>query len=1422
VVVSGAGSITQSATSTTINQSSSNLSLTWKSFNVAPTETVNFVQPSATAVAVNRIYDTHGSQIMGRLNANGQVYLINPNGVLFGQGAQINVGALVASTLDLNEASSVGNTRSFSGTGMGSVVNLGAIDATGANGKGGFVALLGNSVSNHGSINAPGGTVALGAGSAVTLTFQGSSLVQMKIDQSELDSQSANGGVIRANGGRVLMSAGAQDALLASVVNNTGVIEARTVENHAGTIVLLGGMAAGTTHVAGTLDASAPNGGNGGFIETSAAHVKVADTARITTAAPAGKTGTWLIDPVDFTIAATDGDITGASLGNFLGSNSVTVQTVTGSDTDNSRFGTTGTNGDIFVNDPVNWSANTTLTLNAYRNININRPITATNGKLELLYGQGEPDGVIGGVSSTYNVNAPVNLSAGPNFSTQQGSAGTVKNFTVITSLGAENSTTATDLQGMRSSLWTNYALGSNIDASATAGWNSDLAATPTYAGFEPIGNISTFFGLTFDGLGHTISNLTINRPTTDYVGLFGITGVSSVIQNLGLVGGSVRGLAAVGGLVAANGGTINNTYATSAVTGLQDYVGGLVGINEGPINNSSSSGPVNGRSNVGGLVGSTWLTDVSNSYATGNVNGFNNVGGLVGSNSILNLISNSYATGTVTGNRSVGGLVGGGESSSILNSYASGAVTGQDIYVGGLLGFALNSAVSNSYATGSVSGTGRVGGLVGLIANSSTISNSYATGSVSGTDRVGGLVGENYATITGSYWNIDKIADGFGSGVTSGATGLTSTQMQDAANFTGFNFTSTPGESGNNWVIVNGDGSLNDNIPSMTPGTNGGGTTPMLASEYSLNIRNSHQLQLMAMDLAGKYTLSTNINATSTGLINGVSNDVWSGSGFVPIQNVNAPFTGTFNGQGNTISNLTINRPTEGNVGLFGYSDPGSVIQNLGLVGGSVTGLFSVGGLVGTNDGGHISNSYSTGNVSGDDSVGGLVGTNIGVVSNSYATGTVASNHVLSYLGGLVGINEGQISNSFATGNVIGVNIVGGLVGRNSYSGTVTSSYSSGYVNGSDEVGGLVGANIGNVSNSYATGLVSGNQFVGGLVGLNAPGTVSNSYATGNVTGTSEVGGLVGGEEGQISNSYATGVVVGNDFVGGLVGRKYDGEIINSYWNTTNAEFGLGMGWPDGATGLSSAQMQQQSNFSGFDFDTTWVIYGGRTKPLLRAFMTPLTVTANSINKIYDGQTTDATAGVSYSSTPNSSLLGRLDYNGEVNAGTYAPSGLYSDQQGYLISYVGGTLTINQRPLTVTADAKSKTYGDVNPALTYSLAADGVGTSRGLVNGDSLSGSLSTVATQASGAGSYTIDASALSNGNYLVTANNGTLTISPVSRSNPATGDDTTQTMPVPRFLLDDKRDAQLSQKGGADMNVRIIGPGVKLPSDMLDLSE
>ncbi|MBZ8144222.1 hypothetical protein CLD22_31135, partial [Rubrivivax gelatinosus] len=165
-----------------------------------------------------------------------------------------------------------------------------------------------------------------------------------------------------------------------------------------------------------------------------------------------------------------------------------------------SSTGSVSGSGDINVNDAVSWSANHTLTLDAERNINVNAPITATgsSGALALIYGQGAVDA---GNPADYFVNAPVNLKAGSNFSTQLGWNGVVTTYTVITGLGTAADATSAPvtmtLQGMAAtgSLSGNYVLGADIDAAATAGWNSG-------AGFQPIGNSATSFFGRFGGLG--------------------------------------------------------------------------------------------------------------------------------------------------------------------------------------------------------------------------------------------------------------------------------------------------------------------------------------------------------------------------------------------------------------------------------------------------------------------------------------------------------------------------------------------------------------------------------------------------------------------------------------------------------------------------------------------------------------------------------------------------------------------------------------------------------------------------------------------------------------------------------------------------------------------------------------------------------
>ena len=1320
-VMTGSGSIVQSGALTTITQATSKLSLTWASFNIAPQETVDFVQPSAGAIAVNRISDTNGTQILGHLNANGQVYLINPNGIVFGRGAQVDVGGLVASTLDLPDASLNGDARTFSGNGSGRIVNNGTINASG----GGYVALLGNQVSNRGVISAQLGSVALGAGSAATLTFKENSLVHMQVDRSVLNTAADNGGLIRADGGQDFMSAGAKDALLASVVNNTGVIEARTVENHAGTITLLGGMTAGSVNVGGTLDASAPRGGNGGFIETSAAHVKIADAARVTTAAAAGLYGSWLIDPQDFTVAASGGDTTGAALSTNLANTNEILD---------SGAGATAGSGNVNVNDPVSWNANTTLTLTASNDVNINASLTATGNSAGLIINpntanRGETP--IG--TGTFNLNngAAINL---PGTTPSLSIAGTA--YTVINALGAAGSTTGADLQGINGGLSGHYALGSNVDASPTVNWNGG-------AGFTPIGDAGTSFAGTFDGLGHTISNLSINLPSSArWVGLFGGLANGSAIRNVGLLGGSVRGGNYVGALVGENHGTIDNSYATGSVTGVS-FVGGLAGTNYGSITHSHAAGEVIGTTdssnNVGGLVGLTAVT-ISDSYATGNVAGAYNVGGLAGLGD--GTMSNSYATGDVSGIGYLGGFAGFTQGS-ITNSYATGNVSGA-YFMGGLVG--LNEGpISNSYAMGNVTGNFNVGGLVGANDGDSpdgykgSIDTSYSTGEVSGLSNVGGLAGSCglYGTINNSYWNTTtsgQTTSAQTGGGQSSMGGLTTQQMQSASNFAGFSFTTAPGATGNSWVMVDVDGTFNNQNPSST-----GATFPMLTSEYSTTVGNAHQLQLMSLAFDASYTLAANIDASATAraAADG-SSDVWSTTGgFVPIGTGGNAFTGSFNGFGHTIAALTIDWPTQTNVGLFGLANVGSSrIQNVGLVGGSVTGNSYVGALVGMSYG-SISNSYATGKITGDRQVGGLVGGTYGTIANSYSTGVVAGNN---YVGGLVGTNFGA---------------------------TFTNTYATGTVTGHSSVGGLAGTNKGSIANSYATGNVSGG--VGGV----------------------GVGGLVGNNYGSIANAYATGTVIGDLNVGGLVGTNYY-NVSKSFWNSDVIGTGVGSnaGTVTGGGSLTGDGMYTMSNFADAGWSISnagagshvWRIYEGSTAPLLNSFLTPLTVTANNDSTIFNGVGYSGGNGVTYAATRNSNLLGTVTYGGSsqgaVGASSYAitPGGLYSNQQGSSITFISATLTIS--PLALNGSiAGGSTYGvPLAPGtVTFTNLAPGY-TSVTPTVALNISGNLSSSGHLNAGTYLGSVSASSVLGGadagNYTFAGATGNYTVSPLTITATAIG--------------------------------------------------
>lgn len=326
----------------------------------------------------------------------------------------------------------------------------------------------------------------------------------------------------------------------------------------------------------------------------------------------------------------------------------------------------------------------------------------------------------------------------------------------------------AEDLQAIGSNSTTldgKYALLTDIDASMTANWNNG-------SGFMPIDGFSG----KLNGLGHSISGLSINRPTMDAVGVFGHITYDGEVHNLNLNNASVRGQNEVGMLAGKNAGLINQVQVQGSVNGVDD-TGGLVGYNfsdtyhTSSIYSSSSSGSVSGNDRVGGLVGNN--SAAWEEYAE---------------------IYTSHASTTVQGNRHVGGLVG-------IN-YADGGT----------------ATISSSYATGNVKGENWVGGLVGsniaytmpdfdifYYPGRASISRSYSTGKVSGLNK-GGLIGmqsaddTSYAAAVNSYWNKDTAQ------LTTSAAGsaLDNTSIKQQASYVDWNISNLP-KGTSTWYIDEG-----------------------------------------------------------------------------------------------------------------------------------------------------------------------------------------------------------------------------------------------------------------------------------------------------------------------------------------------------------------------------------------------------------------------------------------------------------------------------------------------------------------------------------------------------------------------------------------------------------------------------------------
>ena len=443
-VVAGQGEIARPDDKTmVINQKTDRLALDWQKFNIAKDEKVHFDQNSKSAIAVNRVVGDGRSIIDGSLSATGNAFVINPNGVLFGKNSSVDVGGLVASTANVTDEDMRKFTQGKGDLGLqiaagreASVINAGTIKA-----EGGLVALHATTVENTGTIANEGGTTALAAAKNLNIAADTAGKLNFTVNGSLANAKALNSGMLQSDGGYIVMTAKSAGDVMSTVVNNTGIIEAKTLHTNDKGEILLDGGASGQVEVSGTLNASGMEAGqsagsikvigqktiindgtnllargtiDGGKIETSGDVLDLGNNLNIDASGDKGSHGTWLLDPLEVIISAEKPTSADHEYGTVVGdTNGKTKNNVIFNDppskqnADNAYNSTTWINsgqvGDILskgtdviiqaistsgaasitLDSPIDITVsasatkNPTLTLDATRNITINQNITA-------------------------------------------------------------------------------------------------------------------------------------------------------------------------------------------------------------------------------------------------------------------------------------------------------------------------------------------------------------------------------------------------------------------------------------------------------------------------------------------------------------------------------------------------------------------------------------------------------------------------------------------------------------------------------------------------------------------------------------------------------------------------------------------------------------------------------------------------------------------------------------------------------------------------------------------------------------------------------------------------------------------------------------------------------------------------------------
>lgn len=1210
-VVSGNVNINQIGNITNVNQTTNKAIVNWQSFSVGKNEVVNFNQPNINSSILNRVVGFDKSFIDGAINSNGKVFLVNPNGVVFSKDAVINVGGLVASTRDITNENFLSGNYIFEGSSKSGILNQGKIISADSS----LVALLGQNVINEGVIAAKLGSVVLASGDRFTLNLNGNSLTNLTIDKGTYNSLVSNKGLIQADGSNVYLTSKALDEIIKGVTNNDGIIEAKSIEEEKGKVLLAGD----NINVDGTIDATQIFAGSindlktniknsailkADFVETSGKTLNIENGATI-------KAKKWLIDPVDVTIDNGTGALGGSSVGASIIANALNSGTdITIQATNN-----------IYVNQGFSWTQSN-LELDALNSIYINSVLNgsgtaglslkynAVNGKFYTQM-NADKNGRFDPLDGTRN-NGGEGFAGKINFS---GSGGVKINGETYTAI-----TNSAEFKALINASG-KYYLANDIVLST--GWINLGTLTGSIEGF---GHLITGLGSTTQGLFQNINGGKITN-----MGLNGtISGNSS---NIGFYAGHLYG-----------NGKLDNVYASGSIKGTND-VGGLVAniYDNAQIIHSFKSGRVDATgSNAGGIASKIYGNSrIYDTYTWSDVSAYKSAGGFASAlygtaqihnskvnGNIVETIDKAYAgnseprgagfistisSGTLIDNshvyitniksgRDIGGFVGYLNGGTITNSSSSANVEGGNntaaYWIGGFAGYVDNNSVlKGNISRGNVKGYNTsVGGFAGFVSGGTNFEDNHylpqnigttISPNVSGTNNVGGLIGHSIGTLTISNSSAQGVisSTGIGTGGLIGYSNITNINNSwfgdfelDSNNRLQFDALGKPIKSlninskiySNNYGVggyigwANNDTSINGaylSVDTIYGLRSVGGLVGETAANTSLYVKKGIETSTENLsNKLGYIYVKTDIHGlnNSVGRVGGISGLVWDN---FEISDTNIDI--------NRIYSIGNHQHVAGLVG-YKYRNIGNVkVENVNLtLRNDLKGGQYLGGLFGQIAGGNVSiknTQVDLGNQALEAEV--ELDPNPNPNPNPEPDDENLVDGTTSYVGGLIGYLQGSgtvnIENVIVKAHSIKTNAsnyIGGLIGNDSSSGAGTIKNTKVLLN---PTAGFIGNSANNAS------------YVGGLIGYaNSSYEVENSeVVVGTIRGSSYLGGLFGYVAGaNISDTKVTvdNITGSSYYVGGFAGNVA-GALTLSGANEVNAKQIQGTYYIGGVAGLVS-----------------------------------------------------------------------------------------------------------------------------------------------------------------------------------------------------------------------------------------------------------